>query len=103
MLGSESMGAPPYQGEHKGQHPHHFRARSGLYLHFLATLPRTGLRITTQPLEASRKPLEGNLAPLVGIHRGFIARCYRRGCPAATPDRLHNSLALMAAGFAKRS
>jgi hypothetical protein len=37
-------------------------------------------------------PLEGSLhAALVGIHRRFIARCYPRECPAATPDRLHNN------------
>jgi hypothetical protein len=34
---------------------------------------------------------------LVGIHRPFIACLYRRGYPAATPDRSHNSV--MAAGF----
>ena len=37
----------------------------------------------------------------VGIHRWFIAPRYRRGCPAVTPDRLHNSV--MAAGFVLRS
>jgi hypothetical protein len=26
----------------------------------------------------------------MGIHRRFIAPRYRRGCPVATPDRLHN-------------
>jgi hypothetical protein len=45
-------------------------------------------------------PLEAILVRLVGIHRRFIARCYRRGCPAATPDCMHNSV--MAAGFVKR-
>jgi hypothetical protein len=43
------------------------------------------------------RPLEAILAVLVGIHRHFIAHCYRRGCPAATPDCMHNSV--MAAGF----
>jgi hypothetical protein len=37
-------------------------------------------------------PLEAILVRLVGIHRRFIARCYRRGCPAATPDCMHNSV-----------
>jgi hypothetical protein len=40
----------------------------------------------------SRKPLEALLVCLVGIYRRFIAPCYRRGCPAAAPDRLHNNL-----------
>ena len=39
----------------------------------------------------------GILAALVGIHRQSIARCYPRGCPAATLDFMHNSV--MAAGF----
>src|SRR5215204_4836791 len=37
------------------------------------------------PSAATRKPLEGILVRLVGIHRGFIARSYRRGCPAVGP------------------
>ena len=38
--------------------------------------------------------LRSILAPLVGIHRQFIARCYHRGCPAGAPQCLHNKTAL---------
>jgi hypothetical protein len=38
--------------------------------------------------------LRSILAPLVGIHRQFIARCYHRGCPAVAPQCLHNKTAL---------
>jgi hypothetical protein len=37
----------------------------------------------------------------VRIHRRFIAPRYRRGCPVATPDCMHNRVT--AAGFVKRS
>ncbi len=35
------------------------------------------------PYPPARKPLEAILAALVGIHRPFLARCYRGGCPVA--------------------
>jgi len=41
--------------------------------------------------------LEAILVRLLGIHRRFITPRYRRVYPAATPDRLHNSV--MVAGF----
>jgi hypothetical protein len=38
--------------------------------------------------------------PLVRIHSPFISRRYRRDCPAATPEHLHNNLRnTMVAGF----
>jgi hypothetical protein len=48
---------------------------------------RAGQTRATRPLESSLH------AALAGIHRGFIACRYPRGCPAATTDRLHNILA----------
>ncbi len=50
-----------------------------------------------RPSRPSPSPGSGFQAPrrdprLVGMHRGFIAHCYRRGCPATAPDRLHNNL-----------
>ena len=49
------------------------------------------------PLRRQVQAPTGILAALVGIHRQSIARCYPRGCPAATLDCMHNSV--MAAGF----
>src|SRR5215210_3120879 len=40
------------------------------------------------------RPLEAILVRLVGIHRGFIAHRYRRGCPAVGHQCLHNKIAL---------
>ncbi len=36
------------------------------------------------------------------IHRRFIAHCYRRGCPAATPRGLQGESCSTAAGFVLR-
>ncbi len=62
---------------------------------------------TSIPIDGSSKPCLGRrfpsraiLASLMGIHPAFIARCYRRECPAAAPERLHNNLRnTMVAGF----
>ena len=40
---------------------------------------------------------------LMEIHRRFIARCYRRGCPAATPRGLQGESCSTAAGFVLRT
>src|ERR671911_1870835 len=38
----------------------------------------------------------------VGIHPEFIARCYRRGCPAATPRGVQGESCSTVAGFVLR-
>jgi hypothetical protein len=61
----------------------HRRARSGLLPPMLLH-PGPGFHI---PPEAPRKPLEAILAVLAGIHRCFIAPCYR-GVPGGHPTML---------------
>jgi len=58
-----------------------------------------GLGLSQSIFGKTRRPprtevLRSILAPLVGIHRQFIARCYHRGCPAVAPQCLHNKTAL---------
>jgi hypothetical protein len=62
----------------------HRRARSGLLPPMLL---HPGPGFTEIPPEASRKPLEAILAVLAGIHRCFIAPCYR-GVPGGHPTML---------------
>ena len=58
-----------------------------------------GLGLSQSIFGKTRRPpgtevLRSILAPLVGIHRQFIARCYHRGCPAVAPQCLHNKTKL---------
>jgi hypothetical protein len=42
-------------------------------------------------------------AALAGTYRRFTTCCYCRGCPAATPDRLHNNLGQRSSGSSWRA
>src|SRR5215212_5100882 len=54
--------------------------------------------------QGDQAPREGSLhSTLAGIHRRFIARCYRRGCPAVVPVPLQSDFCPTAAGFVLRS
>ena len=55
-----------------------------------------GLGLSQSIFGKTRRPpgtevLRSILAPLVGIHRQFIARCYHRGCPAVAPQCFHSA------------
>src|SRR5215211_8399799 len=49
-------------------------------------------------MEESSTCLRPRLVALEAVHAGFITRRYRRGCPASTPDRVHNRI-VMATDF----
>jgi hypothetical protein len=60
------------------------------------------LRCSQERSASLQIALEGSLhAALAGIHRRFIARCYRRGCPAVALQEAESCTT--AAGFVLRT